>query len=717
MSADRDRNPSRQLEVVTGVIDGTRFRAAGGGFTVLVASIDGADGETSLVGELAGGVENGAKVTAHGSWRDDPKFGKQFRFEVLEIMVPSGAEQMVARLKTYPGVGPSTAEKIVEQFGARTWEMMDHSLDDLLHIPGVGPRALAKIRAHHGRQSGPVAKLRNKLISVSAPPSLAKAIHEEFGEHSMQLLDDHPYRVATKIDRFGFAMAERCARATGVDPENDERVEAGLIQTMRTQRKQGNCGMPLPALESEAAELLGVRRQALDAALERLESRGLLRYRAEMMQLSGMDRVEDRVAKALIAIAMPIRMVWSVSCPEHLSPGQRDAVYAVARAGVTVLTGGPGTGKSTVVAAVLEMAEAAGCEVTLCAPTGRAAKRLTEATGRQASTIHRLLRPVPGSGSFYYDARNPLPAGLIVVDEVSMVDIELADALFSALTPDHRVLLVGDVDQLPSVGPGNLLEDLIEAATPANIVVVRLGLVFRQSHGSTIVSNAHRLLEGLDPISDDPSLGNRGQFFCIPASTPEDAQAKIVKMATVRIPHAYDLEPTEEVQVLCPVHRGPVGTEELNGKLQLWHAGRGADSFWGASGRRFCVGDRVMQIRNDYDRNIFNGDIGFVVEFDATFLVVDFDGSQKKYKRFDLSALRLAYAMTIHKSQGGEFPAVIVPVLRENRRMTRNLIYTAITRARRLCVLVGHIAAVSAAVKTVATRRWTRLSHRLQSSE
>jgi exodeoxyribonuclease V alpha subunit len=717
MSADRDRDPGRQLELITGVIEGTRFRAAGGGFTVLVASIDGADGETSLVGELAGAVENGAKVTAHGTWRDDPKFGRQFRFEVLEIMVPSSDEQMVARLKTYPGVGPSTAEKIVEQFGALTWEVMDSSLDDLLHIPGIGKRALAKIRAHHSRQIGPVAKLRHKLISVRAPASLAKPIHEEFGEHAMRMLDDHPYRVSTKIDRFGFSMAERCARATGVDPEDEERVEAGIIQTMRTQRNHGHCGIPLGALESEAAEFLGVRKQVLDAALERLEQRGLLRYRAELMQLAGMDRVEDRVAKALLAIAMPIRMVWAVSFPEHLSPGQRDAVSAVARAGLTVLTGGPGTGKSTVVAAVLEMAESSGCEVTLCAPTGRAAKRLTEATGREASTIHRLLRPVPGAGSFYYDARNPLPTGLIVVDEVSMVDIELADALFSALTPEHRVLLVGDADQLPSVGPGNLLEDLIEAADHANIVVVRLGLVFRQSHGSSIVSNAHRLLEGLDPISDDPSLGSRGQFFCVGARTPEDAQAKIVKMAMVRIPHAYELESTEEVQILCPVHRGPVGTEELNGKLQFRHAGRGADSFWGGSGRRFCVGDRVMQIRNDYERNVFNGDIGFVVEFDATFLVVDFDGSQKKYKRFDLSALRLAYAMTIHKSQGGEFPAVIVPVMRGSRMMTRNLIYTAITRARRLCVLVGHIDAVSAAVKTVATRRWTRLSHRLQTPE
>jgi len=701
-----------RVDVVEGVIDGIRYRDPHSGFSVIRATVE--DRDELMVGELAGTVEKGAKFIARGQWADDQKHGRQFKFETLELRAPTSEEQVIARLMTYPGVGQRTAENIVKQFGGRTWEVMDRSIDDLRHIPGLGTKALAKIREHHHRQSGPVAQVKNRLIAVGAPTGLAKAIHEKFGDKSVDMLDNHPFKVAIYVERFGFKLAEKFARATGINPENGDRVEAGVIQAMMQQRANGHCGMPSLELEAEAADLLGrVRGRVVDEAVERLVDRGALRYEAGLLLLSGTDKMERRAAAQLRALTRPVRAVWDSTSTYDLSPAQHDVLAAVARSGVTVLTGGPGTGKSTAIAAVLEMAERARWEVTLCAPTGRAAKRLTEATGRPASTIHRLLRPLPGGG-FHYDESNQLPASLVIVDEVSMLDLELADALFASLSIEHRVLLVGDVDQLPSVGPGNVLSDVIDAAQAGiNVSVVRLKEVFRQAAGSSITSNAHRMLRGESIVSDAPDRGRAGQFFVVNAADAEKAHHKIVHMAVARIPLAYGLDPVHQVQILCPTHHGPAGTDAFNSHLQMSHGGRGADSFWSSGGRRFCSGDRVMQIRNDYERNVFNGDIGTVVDLGESTLTVDFDGAHKLYKRYDARSLQLAYAMTIHKSQGGEFPAVIVPVLNGNRMLDRNLLYTAITRAKNLCVLVGHRDAIERAVQTVPTRRWTRLTHRL----
>lgn len=704
---------SSGLAAVEGIVDRVKYLDKTSGFCVLETTID--QQPSLLVGEFGRQIEKGAKFSARGRWTDDSKHGRQFRFDLLELRAPTTEEQVVARLTTYPGLGERTAASIVEQFGERTWDVLDRSIDDLLHIPGIGTKALAKIKAHHHRQSGPVASIKNRLLDAGASPSLAKLIHKEFGDQGVRVLEDQPYLVAARVDRFSFRLAEKLARSTGLDPELEERLDAGVIQALREQRSDGHSGMPPGELEVAATDLLGVRRPAVADAVERLVGRGALEYRAELLQLAGVARTEARVARGILALARPVRAVWHAAIPTHLSEGQQDAVAAVARSGVTVLTGGPGTGKSTAVAAVLQVAGQAGCEVHLCAPTGRAAKRLSEATGAPAATIHRMLRPCPGG--FHFDEKNKLPVGLVVVDEVSMVDLELADALLAALTPEHRLLLVGDADQLPSVGPGNVLADVLEAADGgANITVVRLDQIYRQIEGSPIIANAHRMLSGEPPISDDPSLGSQGQFFILSAATQDQAQQKIAKMASVRIPEAYGFEPTHEVQILSPTHGGPTGTEAFNSRLQQLYAGRHADSFWCAGGR-FCVGDRVMQMRNDYERNIFNGDIGTVEEFDETFLTVNFDGAAKKYKRFDLKWLSLAYAMTIHKSQGGEFPAVIIPVPSNSRMLTRNLLYTAITRAKKLCILVGHREAIVRAVQTVASRRWTRLSHRLTHHE
>jgi exodeoxyribonuclease V alpha subunit len=706
-----NRRPQRALDTIEGVVETVRYWNADSGFTVLVTTV--ADREEIVVGERETGVEKGAKFVAHGRWSAHPKHGRQFGFEALEVLPPSTTEQVIARLKTYPGIGQSTAERIVEQLGERTWEILDRDIEVLEHIPGIGPAALRKIKEHHRKQSGALAKLRNRLIELGLAPGLAKAIHEEFGEYSVQMLDDYPYRVARKVSRVSFAHAEKIARATGIDRRNHDRVDAGVVDELRAAlRGDGDCCLPGPELSGRSARKLGLDEDHVDAGIERLLEHGALELHSGMVFLGGVDRLEQRVADAISMLAKSARVVlFTGTVGNDLAEGQRAAVEMVARSGVTVLTGGPGTGKSRTVAAVLDLARSAGIDVHLCAPTGRAARRLTEATGKTASTIHRLLRPTPGGG-FHHGSAHPLPPGLVVVDEMSMVDLDLADALLSALDERHRLLLVGDVDQLPAVGAGDVLRDIISAAEAgANISVVRLTEVFRQEDGSTIVDNAHRLLRGEDLVSDPSSRGAGGQFYIIPCAEPKQAQRKIVHLAASRIPAAYDLDPAEEVQILCPTHKGDAGVEAFNARLQQTY-NRNQPAFYGAQGRRFCVGDRVMQMRNDYERNVFNGDVGFVARIAEKEVAVDFDGSVKTYKRYDSRALQLAYAMTIHKSQGGEFPAVIIPVFR-SRMLDRQLLYTAITRARRLCVIVGRVEEIRRAVRAESRRRCTRLAERL----
>lgn len=705
-------------QTIEGVVGTVRYRSAETRYTVLVTTVDG--DEVIVVGERDAAVERGTRFTAHGRWTDHPKHGRQFQFETLEVAAPTTAEQIVARLMTYPGVGRATAETIVQQFGEQTWEIMHRNITDLLHIPGIGKAALAKIRAHHEGQHGPVSKIRNRLIELGLPPTLAKSIHAEYGDYSIQMLHDYPYAVARKIPRFGFETAEKLARTTGLDPEDEQRIDAGIIHAMHGLRPYGHTCAPRQPVKDEADRIFrsreagAVSRAAIDVGVEHLLEQGALRERHEMLFLRGVDMLEERVAGRIRALCRPVS-VWDVNEPgAGLSAGQREALTSIASSGVTIVTGGPGTGKSTLVGVVLDLASRAGVDVTLCAPTGRAQRRLTETTGRSASTIHRLLRVTP-DGGFHHNEGNPLRPGLIVVDEASMLDLELADALLVALTREHRLLLVGDVDQLPSVGAGDVLRDMIDAAsTGANISVVRLREVFRQDDGSSITTNAHRLLRGEELVSDDPRLGCDGQFYILPTSTPEKAQRKILDLASIRIPNAYDVEP-EDVQVLCPMHKGAVGIEVFNQKLQHRYR-RNAHAFYAAQGRRFCVGDRIMQTRNDYERNVFNGDLGTVVDFGDKSIVVDFDGAQKTYERYHARHLQLAYAMTIHKSQGGEFPAVVVPVFR-SRMWTANLLYTAITRAQRLCILVGRPEEISRAVRTGSTKRWTRLAERLTAAE
>jgi exodeoxyribonuclease V alpha subunit len=666
--------------------------------------------------------ELGAEVEAQGKWVEHPKYGRQFEFARLVEQTPTGPGAVARRLSLYPGIGAVTAERVVAKFGEQTLTILDEQPRRLLEVKGIGAKGLDRILLFHAARSGPLAHLEDRLAELDLSPRLAKSLHARYGDDALLHLESDPFQLARDVRGIGFRVADRIAQALGLASDSPTRVDAGVTHCVREATQQGHCALMSLVLRDRACDLLRVDEDAIAESLSRLFADGFLEAEAaEGEEIYVFDpemrAAEQRVAKKIAALALSDRSIWEVPPhPENLGAAQRAAVEAVARAGFTVLTGGPGTGKSTVVAQVLALAERNDVETLLAAPTGRAAKRLEVATGTSAKTIHRLLEIQPMGGHFGRGADDPLPAGLLVVDETSMLDVLLADALLSALTPAHRVLWVGDSDQLPSVGPGQVLRDVIEAAGEAcPIPVVRLDKIYRQDESSSIVTNAHLILRGesLDP--DEPNSG--GSFFVLRSSDERKTHEQIVEMATERVPQAYSLSFPSQIQVLAPMRRGAVGTEALNEELQRVHSHGQPGIDVASGGGMYRVGDRVLQLRNDYERGVFNGDVGEVARVDqaASSITVDFGGQVCTYEQDDLRALGLAYAMTIHKSQGSEFPAVVIPLVRGHGHMLRrNLVYTAITRAKRLCVIAGDGRAIERAIRSVRRdARTTTLRRRI----
>lgn len=699
-------------------------------YTVMRVQVPGEAAPVTWVGR-SGGIEEGMQVSAAGEWTHHPTYGKQFNFVRISAKAPTTLPGIQRRLEKYPGVGPDKAEKIIGRFGLDTMKILDSQPRRLLEVEGIGPKTLERIVAHHAERNGPVAEVENQLLELELPTHFADAIVQRFGDAALQTLRQHPYRLAREVRGIGFITADKIARALGVDLESDERIEAGVLHALEQSELDGHCALPLPALVQATERLLELAPARIEAVAVGLVRTGALvldeREREDGSPLPPLCYpprfylAEQNVADVLVDIALGSgkgRPRWTaVDPPPGMSAGQLAAIAAIRDAGLVVLTGGPGTGKSTVTRAIIDTALANESEVLLAAPTGRAAKRLAEATGQRATTIHRLLEIQGGTGEFFYNAQNPLPPSLVVIDEASMLDLPLAESLLLSLTPQHRLLLVGDADQLPSVGPGNVLRDIIAAADRPDspIPVVRLTQIFRQAEGSSIVTSAHAILHGKVPQAD---RAEGGQFYVVHARDGERAHELVVKAVLERIPKAYGLDPRGEIQVLCPMHRGRAGTESLNAALQEHHT-KGAPELVlsGRTQRIFRVGDRVMQTKNDHDRGVFNGDIGLVTHVDPEkqTLVVEIDGDPVPYDFKQLAALQLAYAVSIHKSQGSEFPAVVVPILTEHHVMLRrNLLYTAVTRARRLCVVVGDPRAITQAVhRSDAARRFTGLRERL----
>lgn len=711
--------PDREL--LAGLVERVTFHSEESGFAVLRVRVSGRRELATVVGHAAA-ISPGEELRASGSWTNDPKHGPQFRAETLTTVAPTSPEGIERFLASglVRGVGPHFARKLVEAFGTAVFEVIESEPERLREVPGVGPLRAERIVASWAEQKG-VREIMVFLHANGVGTSRAVRIYRTYGADAIAVVSEDPYRLARDVRGIGFVTADALARRLGIPEDAMIRVRAGVSHVLAEALDEGHCGLPRETLVPRAAELLARPEEQVAEALElELGDRRLVAEEsggAACVFLPALHAAESAVAARISALASgapPWRRTdpaTAVPWVEErtgltLSASQRDAVRVFLGAKVLVLTGGPGVGKTTLVDALLRIVFAESLRIVLAAPTGRAARRLSESTRTEAKTIHRLLEVDPSTGRFRRDRGNPLEADLVVVDEVSMVDVLLARALLEAIPPSAALLLVGDSDQLPSVGPGQVLRDLLESGA---VPTVRLTEVFRQAAASRIVVGAHRIREGhLPDLTNPPGT----DLFFFDAKEPEDAARRVVEVVAERIPRRFGLDPRRDVQVLVPVHRGPLGARALNEALGRALNPDGAPRV-SRFGQELAPGDRVMQTENDYDREVYNGDLGLVTAVDPAEgeLRASFDGREVTYGFDELDVLQLAWATTIHKAQGSEYPAVVVPLAMTHYKMLeRNLLYTAVTRGRQLVVLVGDRRAVAVAAKrSSAGRRVTRL--------
>jgi exodeoxyribonuclease V alpha subunit len=723
-------------EAETTVLDGTLarivYRHPDSGFTVArVHTTDG--GEATAVGELFG-IPEGTPLRLRGQWVDDRRFGRQLKVAGYQVRSPetlTGIEKFLGG-GIIPGIGPELARRMVAHFGAKTLEIVEREPARLTEVDGIGASRAGKISAafaEHRHVQDVMVFLRGHGVSAA----FAGRIVRKYGQDAVRVVRDNPYRLAAEVWGIGFRTADAIAGKLGLARDAPVRLRAGLVHVLGEQVEDGHTHVPEDLLLDKGAEILAVDRAKLVPELDVLEQGGtvvreVLGDRGRTAALAAVAELEIEAAAAFAELCRtPARAVTidveravaevEVAADLQLAPQQRRAVIAAAVDKCVVVTGGPGVGKTTIVRAVVELANRARLRVALAAPTGRAAKRLSESTGREAVTLHRLLEYSPQSGAFQRDRDNQLDAELVVVDECSMVDLALFRALAVALRPTTQLVLVGDVDQLPSVGAGAVLADVIASGAAT---VVRLTEIFRQAAQSRIVTSAHQINDGVVPeLETQPGASD---FYFVGRDDAVAARDTVVELVTERIPGRFGFDPLTGVQVLAPMHRGPLGTTALNAALQARLNPPGDDKPELSRGERsFRLGDKVMQLKNDYDRNVYNGDIGVVdrVDADAGKLWVALgDGRAAEYERTDLDQLVLAYAVSVHKSQGSEYPAVVIPLATQHFMMLgRSLLYTAVTRGKRLVVIVGSRRAVGMAVRNATARaRFTWLAERIRES-
>jgi exodeoxyribonuclease V alpha subunit len=710
------------VPTLSGEVQRVTFENEDTGFRVIKVSPGASEAPVTVVGVFQP-VGPGSQVRATGNYVEDPKRGRQFRVEALVLVAPETLEGIERYLASgaVPGIGPGFAKKIVDSFGLKTLEVLDGDPGQLRRIPGLGAQRLERIKSAWQEQRG-LGNLILLLETHGASYGLARRIVERYGARAAEVVQQHPYRLALDVRGVGFKTADRLAASLGIVRDHPERVQAGILHELGALADSGHVLAQRDSLCERSAAMLEVDVAHVQAgvdslfASERVHVEGdavYLRrlYDAEVGVVDELARLLAAPGRALSGLERALeRFERDVGYP--LSDEQRRAVESAAREKVLVITGGPGVGKTTIVRAILGVFSHAKLAVRLGAPTGRAAKRLSESTGQTATTLHRLLEYDPKAHEFSRDEDHPIDAEAVIVDEVSMVDIQLARALLAALPTSGRLVLVGDVDQLPPVGPGAFLKDLIESGV---VSTIRLNRIFRQSEQSSIVRNAHAILSG-EPPASDVAEGPSAEFFVISRRDPDKVAELIRELVVLRIPERFSLDPFAEIQVLTPMHRGPAGTQALNRILQQALNPREAAVENGGESLR--VGDRVMQVRNDYDKEVFNGDLGRIVAFDpeGPKLIVEFDGRRVTYQNREYDSLALAYATSVHKSQGSEYPAVVMPLqVGHFPMLSRNLLYTAVTRAKRLCVLIADPRALKLALGELRKEeRATGLAERLR---
>jgi exodeoxyribonuclease V alpha subunit len=712
---------STPTEVLAGLVERVTFHNEENGFCVLRVKARGQRDLITVLGHAAV-IAAGEFVQASGNWTNDRTHGVQFRASFLKATAPTTIEGIEKYLGSgmIRGIGPIYAKKLVRAFRDAVFDVIEQEPGRLREVTGIGPKRAERIVGGWAEQKV-IREIMLFLHSNGVGTSRAVRIYKTYGSDAVQLISENPYRLARDIRGIGFRTADQIAAKLGIEKTALIRVRAGIAYALTEAMDEGHCGLPAEGLIPLTQTLLEVPTELVETALGlELEGGAVIADDLESHRcvfLAGLYRAEREIAEKLKTLAIG-RAPWPAIDADKAIPwveqrtklvladSQREAVRVALVSKVLAITGGPGVGKTTLVNSILKILLVKTTAIALCAPTGRAAKRLSESTGLEAKTIHRLLETDPRTGGFRRNEEAPLDCDLLVVDETSMVDVTLMRAVLRALPTRAALLLIGDVDQLPSVGPGQVLSDIIASGA---VSVVRLTEIFRQAAESRIVTNAHRINQGQMP---DLAPAEGGDFYFVDAAEPEEGVRKFLAIVQDRIPKRFGLHPIRDIQVLCPMNRGGLGARSLNIELQnaLNPPGEVRIERFGWT---FCPDDKVMQIENDYDKEVYNGDLGLVsrIDIEESELTADFEGREVVYGFAELDELVLAYATTIHKSQGSEYPAVVIPLTTQHYPMLqRNLVYTGVTRGKRLVVLVGQRKALAIAVKgSRAGQRWSKL--------
>jgi len=722
-----------QEKTLSGTIERVTFHNEENGYCVLRVSMSDARKTQTVVGNCAS-PNAGEEIAARGEWIEDDQYGSQFRASEISTSEPDNLKGIERYLGSglIDGIGPTYAKKLVNKFGPEVFNIIDDRSKRLEEVEGIGPKRRKEIKKSWEKQKS-VRRIMVFLHQHGISTARAVRIYKTYGDESIKKLKNNPYRLSHDLHGVGFKTADTIASKLGINFDDCSRIEAGLQFALQTATGNGHCALPETELIESATELLGVDQIKIEDCLKKIITKSeVIRDEINSVpmifppQLIASEKIVSQKILNLASkkpdypkVEIEKALSWcqkKIGYP--LAEGQRKAVELALRERVLIITGGPGVGKTTILRSVLMILRAKKVAPILCAPTGRAAKRMSETTGLEASTIHRLLEFKGQSGKFAHDENNPVEGDLFIVDEASMIDIQLMSSFLRALPKNAHLILVGDVDQLPSVGPGSVLSDMIQSN---ELPVARLNEIFRQSSESRIITAAHEINEGILPIELSKSARNNpnSDFFFISSDEPDKTAETIANIVSLRVPEKLGLDPVNDIQVITPMHRGSLGTQALNRKLQ--------DSLNPASestfeierfGARYRVGDKVIQTRNNYDKETLNGDIGKVIEIstDPGKVIIQFSGQRTvSYEPGELDEISPGFAITVHKSQGSEFPCVVIPVSTQHfLLLQRNLLYTAITRGSQVVVLVGQKKAAAMAVKNIDTKeRYRGLLQRL----